>query len=495
MRNEIELSIAGEYYREISSKIDDQDTVNFYNIVDPTAGASLTGTPGYLFAKTLQVGTDPVRGEFADDENNRAFVVTGTKVYLLDTSLNATEIGTLTTSTGPVYIVPNTSGSQVMFVDGQKGFIYDTAGGSFTQITAIGFPANPTRVAFLDAFFIVTGGGTDLFFISAPNDGMKWDALRSRAQAYAQPGNLIGCEVIGRRLYLFKTSSVEVWLNVGKSDFPLRRDNNLLFDFGCASVGSISNADLGILFWLAADSSGVGSVMMTTTKMSEPQIVSTPAIDKLIQSFSAPSDCRGFVFKNDDGTIFYQLSFTTDDVTLLYNHSAPKGYQWSRLKRIPQITAGYKSRHIADCHMYFNGHHYIGSFNEPKLYEMSLDFDDYNGEPINRQRVMQTFTIKGYKRFRMDKLIIDAQMGIGSVTGTYANPKIYLSISRDGGETFGNQLAASLGKLGQRKIRCIWRKLGIADSANGIIFKLDIYAAVSPIVLMGGTLTYEGFKT
>ena len=52
---------------------------------------------------------------------------------------------------------------QVIFVNGQNGYIWDTVALTFTQITDTAFPTSPIDVTFLDGFFIVADGGTNNF--------------------------------------------------------------------------------------------------------------------------------------------------------------------------------------------------------------------------------------------------------------------------------------------------------------------------------------------
>jgi hypothetical protein len=336
------------------------------------------------------------------------------------------------------------------------------------------------------------------------NDGTQWDAL-DFAVTQSRPGALIGCAVVNRRLFLFKQDSVEIWYNAGAADFPLRRDNNLLFNLGCAAAGSIAVADYGgrsenkgLMFWISADSSGASSIMMSNGY--SIQTVSNAAIDNLIRSLTDVSDARAYIYKSDDGKLFYICNFTTDDLTIVYqipqeNHPE-EGWLELRMQTSPSqadLTGG-PTRHLGDCHAYFNGKHYIGSYKTPTLYNMSSDYDDNAGEPIVCERVTRHLYDPGYRCLQIKSFEADFQTGIGNNDGDYRYPRAYLSISRDGGITYGNQHKASLGAVGDYGKRVLWRKLGLTLPNRSVVFKLQVYDIVKNVLLTGGAVNYVGLK-
>jgi hypothetical protein len=62
---------------------------------------------------------------------------------------------------------------------------------------------------------------------------------------------------------------------------------------------------------------------------------------------------------------------------------------------------------------------------------------------------------------------------------------VFLSISKDGGQTYGNKILAPMGKIGERSFRTVWRKLGTIPRGQAFVPKLEFYNQV-PFVLMGG---------
>lgn len=480
----VDLNVFVSYNKKQDVGFDSEDLVNYYTIASPTGKKkfALKGTPGLHERLIIQPGFSPTRMLETFDFDTNLYTVVGTTVYSISDQYVVTPLGSLGTEEGFVSSASNTA-NQICLVDGQSGVVIQD--GILTPITSDGFPASPLNIVNLDGYGVIPLGETDTFQISALNDFTQWDATdAARIQAY--DGNIVGVGVVDRRLFFFKSDSTEVWYNQGATDFPFRRDNNLLFNFGCLTASSIVSR-FGYLFWLSNDRNGSPSVMMTTGQ--DPQRVSNFAVDDLISTFSNPADMSAFIYK-DDGHVFLQLSWTTDDKTLVYDVTMNK---WHRMEMVPSKIVGSipnsgKTRHLADCHAYFNGENVIGSYKGPIIYHYSRQYESNAGEPIKRQIVTGHTFDNGYNKVLVNGIQVDYVTGLGKVIGEYIDPKAYLSISRDGGRTFGNEVPASLGKMGQRKRRVRWLRKGWA---RDFVFKITNYSPVSPQVVLGGAIDME----
>lgn len=496
-----------------------ENLINLFLIGDPQGKKKFAflGTPGLLQALQVKPGNSPSRALYTYEGS--MYGVFGSDVYRFTPPLVKSKIGTIGTTQGFVSITAN-NGGQVIFTDSQAGYIYDTATGTFAVIplsgASAGFPATPTNVVMLDGYFVVPDANSRTYQISAINDGTKWDPL-DEAQIQAYPGENVGVGVVNRRLYFFKTDSTEVWYDAGGADFPFRRDNNLLFNFGCLAAASIVS-DFGYLFWLAKDRNGVGSVMMTTGQ--EPTRISDESIDNLLASFVDPSDVIAYIYK-DIGHIFLVMTWNTDDTTLVYDVTMKNWHKMEMHKTLVTQGDPYsgKVRHLSNCHAYFNDTHYVGSYKASILYDFSRDFATNAGEEIRRVRVCPHFFDENYRMMQIRWLQIDMQMGIGlsgqgegdqrwitdngdfvvdsdgdnlvwggTSQGVGQDPMVYLRISRDGGNTFGNYHGVSVGKIGNRRARAIFRRLGLC---RDFVAEISFYDPVLPIAILGGSINYE----
>lgn len=518
---QVNFPIFGGYDDRSEIAFNSEDLINLFLILQPTGKKKFAflGTPGLKKELVINNGNTESRALYT--YGNSMYGVFGADVYRFTAPLIKNKIGTIGTSKGFVSISANNNADgQVIFVDGQKGYLFDATTASFTEIvqtgSAAGFPSIPLNVVFLDGYFVIPDGSGNkrTYQICSINDGTKWDAI-NEAQIQAYPGEIVGVGVVNRRLYFFKTDSTEVWYNAGQADFPFRRDNNLIFNFGCLAASSIVS-DFGYLFWLAKDRNGVGSVMMTTGQVAEK--ISNESVDNLISEFSNPEDVRAYLYK-DIGHIFLVMTWNADDETLVYDVTLKNWHQMQMHKTLKTeaiINSG-KVRHLSNCHAYFNNRHYVGSYKAPILYNMSRAFATNDGEPIRRVRRCPHFFDENYRKLQLKGLQVDMQMGLGldgggrldqwsdnegnnivdnddnflvfnQGNGIGTDPKLYLRISRNGGNTYGNYHSASVGKIGNRRARAIFRRLGLA---RDMVAELSFYDPVLPIAILGASLNYE----
>ncbi len=613
MRKDYDL--VGSYDNQRVSTISAERTVNLFEYTDPQGKRpkTLLSTSGIRDAN-LNFGSETGGSRATFVFNNAIYQVYGGSVFRTTGStglLSTTEIGTLTTTEGFVGIDANTY--QVIFVDGEDGYIWDINANTFTLITDTGFPANPIDVCYLDGFFLVANGGTNTFQLSMLNQGMVWSAgtpnttftgdaatdlltlsttnanfatgvpftvsttgtlpspLLAGTTYYAirvsgsainpgtirvatsyqnaianvfidlttngaptnsillsgqlqlgqitsHPGNIVACRTLHRRVFLFSQNYTEVWENAGLgTNLPFRRNNSLLMEVGTPALGSIS-VGFDRMFFLAQDKDGLAGVM--EVKGTESILVSNRALDfQLAQYAEDPdtgvADARGVLIK-ENGLIFYRLNFTLANHTFVLNvtmstSDAPKWHE-------EEVLNG--DRHPAQTHAYFDGVNYYGDYKVPKFYIVDDSDSTNDGETIRRMRIGKQMTPEGYNRLRIDRfqvdllqgskdidefidvdleaedeevlltessinIILDQQIGIGG-----SQPTVFLAVSRDGGQTYGNYLHATMGKIGERTHRTVWRKLGTTPRGQGFIPKIEFFNDV-PFIVLGAMWDFE----
>jgi len=611
MRKDYDL--VGSYDNQRVSTINAERTVNLFEYLDPNGKRPkvLLSTAGLVNAN-LNFGaeTGGARATFVFDD--AIYQVYGSSVYRTTGStgfLSTSLIGNLTTTTGYVGVDANTY--QVIFVDGQQGWIWDINALTFTQITDTGFPAKPIDVCYLDGFFLVANGDTNTFQLSLINQGMVWSGgtgtftadagtdiltlsisnanfatgvpvtvsttgtlpaplvagttyyvirvgssttnpgtiklATSYANAIANipiditlagaptntilvsgqvqlgsitshPGTIVGCRTLHRRIFLFSQNFTEVWENAGLgTNLPFRRNNSLLMEVGTPALGSIV-VGFDRMFFLAQDKDGLAGVM--EVRGTESILVSNRALDFQLAQYAADpdkgvADARGVLIK-ENGLIFYRLNFTLANHTFVLNvsMSTAESPKWHE----EEVLNG--DRHPAQTHAYFDGVNYYGSYNSPIFYIVDDQSPTNDGETIRRMRIGRQMSPEGYNRLRIDRfqvdllqgaldiddlieielaaedeeiittessidIILDQEINIGG-----GQPTVFLAISRDGGQTYGNYLHATMGKIGERTHRTVWRKLGTTPRGQGFIPKIEFFNTI-PFVVLGAAWDFE----
>ena len=67
---------------------------------------------------------------------------------------------------------------------------------------------------------------------------------------------------------------------------------------------------------------------------------------------------------------------------------------------------------------------------------------------------------------------------------------MFLSISRDGGQTYSYRVQAPMGNLGQRTFRTAWRKLGATKRGQAFVPKIEFFNK-TPFIILGASWFYE----
>lgn len=429
------IPLFGRGYSSKSPTITAQKLVNMYRQMsdDPDKSAmSILGTPGLQTLTTL--GSNPSRGMRA--MGSFIYSVHGNTLYRVQ---DAAVLGTLSTSTGLVSMSDN--GTQLMIVDGSYGYIF-TPGGSFAQIADVDFVAGNT-VTFIAGYF-VTDGPSGQFHWSALYDGTSWAPL-DFATAESDPDGLLAVIQVAGELYLLGERTTEVWAP-STDGSVFRRVVGAGIDWGIAAVRTLDKFDGGFVF-LAKNRMGECQLV----KMQGYQVIplSGSEEDNAINARSVAS-ATGFSYMID-GHAFYQLNFP--DLSMLYDAQTKS---WSN---VSSGAAG--SRHYGETRTEFLSVPYVSDYRNGKIYAVSKNIYTDAGDAILRS-VTSRHVFKDFERISIYGLYVDMQTGIGLSTGQGSTPQVMMQISRDNGQTWGNERWQAAGRQGRYWVRVAWLRLGMA---------------------------------
>ena len=448
-----------------STNVTAQKRINCYLEAQPgddRSRVAIYGTPGLVLFTSF--GDTPIRGIYQKDDF--LYVVHRGTLYSVNNASVKTVLGTIGTTTGKVYMADN--GTQLILTDGTAGYIYNFNTTVFAQITDVDYP-NLATVTWLDGYFIGNQPNTQRFYISDINNGLAWDAL-DFASAESNPDNLVLTISDNSNLYLFGSVSTEFWSNTGDLDFPFSRISGGAIEWGCAAVNSVCKYDNSLAF-LAKNK--MGQVIVARMSGYLPQRISTPELEYIINNYSAVADAVAFSYMLG-GHPMLQISFPTGNQTWLYDGLTNC---WSEL----QDTMG--DRHRAELGVNYLDKTIVTDYETGNLYRLDPDVYTDNGDPIYLELISRHIA-KEDIRITIDKLQLDIEAGVGLETGQGENPQIMLSISKDGGHTYGTEQWCSMGRIGNYRARAIWRRLGqardwcfkfrISDPVKRVIFDSSI---------------------
>jgi hypothetical protein len=486
--------ILGSSYVARSINAADNRMVNLFPEVIPEGGKEpgfLNRAPGLKFQRT--VGTGPIRALWSHQTNGADFyVVSGTEVFKM-TSLTAipVKLGDVADG-GPVSIADN--GTQLFFACNGPSYIYNEATNEFKQITDPDFPGAAT-VGYLDGYFVFNEPNSQRIWVTALLDGTSIDPL-DFASAEGSPDGLVAVNIDHREAWLFGTDSVEVWYDVGGTDFPLQRIQGAFNEIGCVAAFSIAKLD-NSLYWLGTDARGQGIVYKANGYAG--QRVSTHAIEYAIAQYGNISDALAYTYQQE-GHGFYVLTFPSANATWVYDAATQAWHERAGL------VNGAFTRHRSNCQCNFGGETVVGDFENGNIYTFDLDVYSDNGQAqkwLRSWRALPTGQ-NNLKRTAHHSLQLDAETGVGlngltndisvflvteaedklitesgdfilsSITQIPIEPpQAMLRWSDDGGHTWSSEHWTSMGRIGEYGHRTIWRRLGMTLKLRDRVYEVS----------------------
>lgn len=350
----------------------------------------------------------------------------------------------------------------------------------------------------------IAGIAIDITTAGAPTNTVLVSGQLQFGSITSHPGTIVACRTLHRRIFLFSQYYTEVWENAGLgTNLPFRRNNSLLMEVGTPAIASVA-VGFDRMFFLAQDRDGLAGVM--EVKGTESLPVSNRALDYQLAQYAAGpgvSDARGILIK-ENGLIFYRLNFTAANHTFVLNVSmstsdSPKWHE-------EEVING--DRHPAQTHAYFAGVNFYGDYEKALFYIVSDQVTTNNGERIRRMRIGRQMSPEGYKRLRIDRWHLDLLQGslstgaLGFVPNSGLNniltipykpnaqPTVFLSVSKDGGQSYGHNLHATMGKTGERTHRTVWRKIGTTPRGQGFVPRIEFFSEI-PFIILGAAWNFE----
>jgi len=445
-----------------SPNVTAQQRMNMYLDMQPQEDktqVSLHERPGLsLFA---DFGDTPIRGMLP--VGSLLYVVHRGTLWSVNNAGVKVSRGTLSTTTGRVDMASN-QGGQIMLADGTAGYIYTIATTTLAVITDADYIDAATTVTYHDGYFIVEKPNSSQFFISAPDDGTSWDAT-DFASAEKSPDNLVRVVDNTTEILLLGETSIEWWNNTGAADFPYERISGGVAEVGLAAKWSVARLTESALCMLAVNREQ-GGVKVIKIEGYQYVTISNPELETLINRYTTIADATGVGF-HFQGHPFYQLNFPTAGESWLYDGLTNL---WSRVS-----FGALGARHRGEISANFLDKSYVSDFENGRLYRQGETHDD-NGTPFACEIVGRH--IFDEKPIRISRLWLDIEAGVGPEQG--AEPMALLTLSKDGGHTWGNERMASIGRIGEYGKRAIFRRLG---RGYDWLFKIRIVAAVKRTIV------------
>lgn len=467
--------ILGSSYVARSVNAADNRMVNLYPEVVPEGGkepAFLSRCPG-LFASTPAgiggAGSGAIRGMYV--VNTNMYVVSGQNFYQVDLNGNATFRGTVNDNL-PVSMADN--GTQLFIAASQtgKGYIYNMVTHAFAQIVDVDYPASGAgTVGYLDGFFVFNERNSQKVWVTDLLNGSSIQPLNF-ASAEAASDNVVAVTVNGDELWVFGSTTTEVWYNAGTAGFPFAPIQGAFTESGCAAAYSVAKMD-STIFWVGNNAQGNGIVYKANGYRGER--ISTHAVEKWIQDYVNVGGAGGYTLAEavaytyqQEGHLFYVLvlqgsatSWVYDVTTGLWHERA--GWDGTNFTQYP-----------GNCHAFHRGLHWLGSYSGATLYYLVQDYSTaitfVASKWLRSWRALATGQ-NNLKRTAHHSLQLDCETGVGNTISS--NPTVTLRWSDDGGHTWSTGSSLTMGVAADYSKRLIWRRLGMTMRLRDRVYEVS----------------------
>lgn len=382
--------------------------------------------------------------------------------------------------------------------------------------------------------------------LSGQNDGLTWpgelDGVSYIGTLETKPDNtqaVVRFPSRGNMIFVMGNDVTESWYDAGAQLFPYQRSISTNIDYGCISAATVTYMD-ELVVWLAKNEKSGPVIMASTGDM--PKKITTDGIDFVFAHLNNPQDSEAFLYRKD-GHIIYHINFYTDNQSYFYDFSTNKIYeacdQNSNYYSMGQVVF-YKNQYYSISKD--TGHLYIfdttiytydspnadGNLsaveiprtrvcknirlpNQDYFIANDLGFTIETGEQDNLyqdngplflitedgNRLITEF-VPDFIATESDEVMI-TEAGDPMITETGEPnsfyfliaeqadmvplyPRIDLSVSYDGGATFGSSFAYHLNPPAKRKNKLLWWQLGVG---NDMVFQFRFWSFKRMVVTDG----------
>jgi len=407
------------------------------------------------------------RGIFNSSRANKLFLIIDDGLYIVNPDLTYSKVQEIQTSSGDIFMDENEK-MEIGICDLKNIYIYNY---STNTLSTASLDFEPGYISYQDGRFLTVDLNSPVWRLSDETISSSFPFDEGHVGLFQTKGDIptavFRLPGKGNFIFVMGHTVTEQWTDTGINAFPYQRNQSFNIDYGCISSDTIAFSDQYIC-WLAANEKS-GPVIMLSDGGNIQQI-SNDGINFKLAQLSDPEDSYGFFFKQD-GHLFYVITFFTDNLTYAFDFQTKKFYTLSDQNL---------NHHIAKKVAYFNNSYYFVSTIDGNLYEISSKYTNYdyglneNGElqlyEIPRIIITPTIRKPDSSPFVTNNLNFVIEQGTDfnysgqsaspEFSTTVEKPRVDLSISTDGGYTFGSDVSYTLNDFGTRRNLINFWRLG-----------------------------------
>ena len=318
-----------------------------------------------------------------------------------------------------------TDGRRIMFVSQNEVYCWDlgkSGGAGFIDVAAPAVADLSTLEDLMDQDW-VDSAWVDGYFLLAAKSGqffhsqlhsVQFDQL-DFSEAGTNPDEIVGMEVLNRRIYIIGRDTVEQWFNAGGADFAFERDNNFTLQMGCQAKNTIAKNIYYIIFL------GTDNIVY---RMNGPNAmrISTESVEYDINR-SVSESASGYTYV-EEGHRFYSLILEIDGEKKNWTYDFTTNLWHERSETNIICTESFDRKNL------------VGRNGFQHIFHQSLNFgsvdDDAAGENLVYREAVSPVLFANMQRFTMPSFQVD----IPKRSDGLAEDSILIEWSDDNQETW-----------------------------------------------------------
>jgi len=341
----------------------------------------------------------------------------------------------------------------------------------------------PIIPACQEGFGIYIRQNSNRMYSTYLNDFSEIDPL-AYAEANIYQDNSVGAISVQQELYILKELTTEVWNYTGIEGFPFQPRANFVINYGCAAPYSATVGSFNVLFMVARNKDGARKIVKIENYSGE--VISNEPLEAELATYDTVSDAYTEIVEKNEH-VFVIFTFPIADKTWVFDYKTKNWFSWASYAQneLPYQNQYRIGAFRGSSHFLLNDKDIFGDSRTGKLFEFTNNsFRDFD-YPILFERVSQhLYADDNY--ITINSLMVDVQRAPNTDTtdstlgAPTIPPQIGLQISRDGGMTWGSEIYATSGKVGEYAHRAFWSTLG---TARVFTFKIRITDSAYNVII------------
>lgn len=423
---------------------------------DAKAPWAVLACPGAV--SCCEVTDTPGRGLIFLDDLDRAYSVHSSGVFRVTLSdddpftLAATRIGTVP-GTDQVRISRNQADPVQVSIDCDAGQYYIEAD-VVKKVSSTEFTTDPVTTEYAGGYTLY-GEENGRINYSALHDVASINALDFfTAEQYAD--KLVRIKADGSDIAVFSRTSTEWWRPTSDADLPFQLIGGAVSKKGLAAKNGPVSCDNTIMF------PGEDNIVYRFNGYS-PQRISTHGIERKFENDADRESLTSFAF-SFEGHSF--AGWTSTDYTVSYDAATGTWHERESYHR-----DNWRFRNVIRAW----GKNIAQDAESGELFYFDKDTYAEDGNPMVWGMDTPIIHAVGGNGGIVDSVHFDVAVGGGALLSTASgyNPKMMLSWSVDGGNTFKGNRELSIGKRGKYQTKVKTRRLGRFED-KGIMFRIRV---------------------